>query len=231
MLVKIDQIVLDKKLQPREYISDSVVDEYHEAIENGSVFPPVTLFDVEGTLYLANGWHRYSAYLKAGISKIDAEIIDGTFEEAMIYTFGVNHDNGLRRTNMDKRKIVTTALQMFPEWSDSKIAETCKVSHGTVSNYRNLSALSKAPLSNLESDDASTDQQRDFRIGKDGRKTLVQNIGKPRTVAEEVQQKLEEEPEDLVRETFEYVTGLLDPDDFMLFLGMCQRWAKKNMRA
>jgi hypothetical protein len=47
-----------------------------------------------------------------------------------------NAENGLRRTNDDKRKAVEIACKEFPAWADRKVAEMCQVSHPFVAKIR-----------------------------------------------------------------------------------------------
>lgn len=56
----------------------------------------------------------------------------------MLFSVGANAAHGLRRTNEDKRRAVTTLLSdpEWSAWSDSKIATIAKVDHKTVAKWR-----------------------------------------------------------------------------------------------
>jgi len=58
--------------------------------------------------------------------------------DAILYSLSANHDHGLRRTNVDKRKAVQTMLDDFEwqEWSNGEIARRCRVSEFLVSTMR-----------------------------------------------------------------------------------------------
>lgn len=138
---------LDGGTQSRSEISQQTVNEYTEAMEGGSIFPPVKVFHDGNYYYLVDGFHRYFANKNLKKSSIEAEIIIGTQREAIIYSFSVNNLHGLRPTNADKRKAVIIMLEDF-EWSDYKnveIARICGVSAAYVGKLRTELAAKKEP--------------------------------------------------------------------------------------
>jgi ParB-like chromosome segregation protein Spo0J len=136
MLLK--DISLNKQTQSRVAICQDTVVDYAEAMLDGQSFPKITVFFDGIQHYLVDGYHRYFAYKKAGVTEVPAEIINGTLRDAVLYAVGVNNDHGLRRTNEDKRKAVMTLLDDLEwcEWSDSAIAKACRVSAMTVGRIR-----------------------------------------------------------------------------------------------
>lgn len=131
-------IRIDGGTQSRERIDEAVVAEYAAAIADGAQFPPVKVFFDGTDTYLADGFHRYFAHLKANKASIAAEIVNGTLRDAILYSCGANSMHGLRRTNEDKRKAVMLMLEDFEwsEWSDREIARQCGVSHVFVAGLR-----------------------------------------------------------------------------------------------
>jgi N6-adenosine-specific RNA methylase IME4 len=91
----------------------------------------VTLFYDGGAYWLADGFHRHAAHLKAGATDIAADIRQGTRRDAILHSVGANQSHGLRRTNDDKRRAVMTLLndEEWGKWSAREIAEHCGVSH------------------------------------------------------------------------------------------------------
>ena len=136
MLIK--DISLNKQTQSRMAISQETVVEYADAMLDGVTFPNITVFFDGIHHYLVDGYHRYFAYKKAGITEVDADIISGTLRDAVLYAVGVNNEHGLRRTSDDKRKAVMTLLDDLEwcEWTDTTIANACKVSSMTVGRIR-----------------------------------------------------------------------------------------------
>lgn len=138
MKLKLTDIKLDGDLQSRVEISDEVVNDYSEALREGAIFPAVTIFYDGASYHLADGWQRYFAHKKAGLALIEADIIEGTRRDAILYSVGANAKHGLRRTNLDKRKAVLTLLDDF-EWcelSDVAIAKHCCVTSMMVGKIR-----------------------------------------------------------------------------------------------
>ena len=136
--MKLLDIKLDTELQSRVEISDEAINDYSEALREGAKFPPVTVFYDGSSYFLADGWHRYYAHKKAGLALIEATVINGTFRDAKLFSFGANDTNGLRKTNADKRKAVLAMLDDM-EWAernDNEIAKECRVSIMTVGRIR-----------------------------------------------------------------------------------------------
>lgn len=137
-ILKFSQIRIDGGTQMRVSINQDKVAEYAEKMREEETFPPIkATFD--GTVYwLYNGFHRYFAAQAAGMTTIEVDYKPGTMEDAQDLALSANHDNGLPRTNEDKRKSVETALSMdrHANKSDRDIAKLCKVSVSFVGAVR-----------------------------------------------------------------------------------------------
>lgn len=136
--LNIKLIRIDGGTQSRAEIDERVVDEYAEAVKDGAEFPPVRVYHDGNFYYLADGFHRYFAHLKAGKAGIKADVMNGTLRDAVLHSLGANALHGLRRTNADKRKAVMTMLEDFEwnTWSDREIARQCNVSGPFVASLR-----------------------------------------------------------------------------------------------
>lgn len=122
--------------QPRAELSETTIEEYAEAMKRGDKFPPAVVFCDGEDYWLAAGFHRHAAAIKAE-QELLVEIRQGTRRDAILFSVGENATHGLRRTNADKRRAVETLLrdEEWSKWSDRKIATQCGVSHvfaGTV---------------------------------------------------------------------------------------------------
>jgi hypothetical protein len=71
MKMDLSKIVLDKTLYPRSAVSEFNVARLLAALETGAKLPPL-LVEAK-TNRLVDGWHRYEAYLRKEISKVDVE--------------------------------------------------------------------------------------------------------------------------------------------------------------
>lgn len=138
MLLNLRSIRIDGGTQSRAELNHATVDEYSEAMAEGDTFPPIVVFFDGSSYWLADGFHRYFGADHAGLTEIQAEVLQGTQQDAQLFSFSVNATHGLRRTNADKRKAVMGALQhpVSGQWSDNKIAKHCGVSDKTVAAVR-----------------------------------------------------------------------------------------------
>ena len=145
MKINLKNIRLDGDTQPRKYVNEEVVGDYAELLLEDAKFPPVTVFNDGANYWLADGFHRFHANKKAGFLDIEADVIDGTRRDAILYSVGANSIHGLRRTNDDKRKAIATLLNdiEWGEWSDREIGRQCHVSDMTVTRVRKTLGLEK----------------------------------------------------------------------------------------
>lgn len=150
----LQRIRLDAGTQTRAHIDEATVTEYAEAMVRGDRFPPVVVFQQNGQIILADGFHRVKAARRAKFKHIAAEVQQGGRTEALRFALGANHKHGLRRTNADKRRAVEMAIAEFVNLSDRLLAEMCGVSQPFVSNLRDqlITVISSKP-----------------RLGKDGK--------------------------------------------------------------
>ncbi|MDR2116763.1 MAG: hypothetical protein LBP87_10340 [Planctomycetaceae bacterium] len=147
-----------------------VVKEYAEAMEAGTVFPPILVFydDVKNLHILADGFHRLAAHkLVRPNDWILTELRLGTVEAARWASLGANQSHGIRRTNSDKRNIVIEALKQpkGSELSDRQIGNHLGVDHKTVASVRRDLEISMII------------PQSTFRTGLDGRTINISRIG------------------------------------------------------
>jgi len=136
--VALSALNIDGGTQPREVIDTRLAEEYALAMGTGAAFPPVVAFFDGSTYWLADGFHRHYAHKVLGRDTIECDVRQGTQRDAILFSVGANATHGLRRTNEDKRRAVTTLLK-DPEWSgwsDREIARQCKVTHPFVSKLR-----------------------------------------------------------------------------------------------
>ena len=140
MIIKtlpIKDICIDAGTQSRVSLDESVVQEYYEYLSSHEDdLPPVTVFFDGLEYFLADGFHRIMAYQRDGREFIDSHLKGGTLRDAIKFSLGANSTHGLKRSYVDKRKSVTTALD-DREWGSlpaREIARMCDVSHTLVSD-------------------------------------------------------------------------------------------------
>lgn len=136
MKVKLSQVTLDASTQSRSKVDQNTVERYTQLIALGKSFPPLVVFGE--TNILADGWHRYHAYKKAGIIDVEIHRMDGDRRDAEFYALSANNEHGLPMDMEDCRRNARRLLT-DPEWckiSDRKIAELVGLSDTTVLRIR-----------------------------------------------------------------------------------------------
>ena len=138
MKLELNQIRTDGGTQPRGQINWGVVAEYALDMRDGVSFPSIVVFHDGRDYWLADGYHRYHATEQAGQQSIEADVRQGTQQDAQWYSYAANKSHGLRRSNEDKRRAVEAALRhpMAAALSDREIARHCGVDHKTVGAHR-----------------------------------------------------------------------------------------------
>lgn len=180
--IALSAIRTDGGTQARAGLCEETVEEYAAHLKTGASMPRVVVFHDGADHWLADGFHRVAAYLRAGRKVIPADVRQGTRRDAVLHACGANAEHGLRRTNADKRRAVETLLrdEEWSQWPQAQIAKTCGVSREYVSRV----------FGDVRSScDRSQDGER--TVKRNG-KTYTQNtanIGKTRA------QKPAEEPE------------------------------------
>ena len=136
--LKLSLLVGNAGTQIRNSIDPGTVEEYSQEIKNGAKFPPLTVFyDVKSDIYyLADGFHRYTAFKRRGIKEYICDVQVGDRISAIKFALGTNTRHGLRRKNVDKRNAVKIALKEFTSLSDGAIAILCCVTQPFVSKIK-----------------------------------------------------------------------------------------------
>jgi len=97
-------------------------------------FPPISVMYDGEEYWLYDGFHRLRAAEKVGRSEIEADVEQGTKEDAQWASLAANKQHGLRRSQADKERAITRALKgWYEEKSQREIARHVGVSNSTVS--------------------------------------------------------------------------------------------------
>jgi len=175
----------DGGTQPRVEMNLFTVDEYAAEMKQGIAFPHIVVFHDGEYYWLADGFHRLAAAKVAERETLEAEIIEGTRRDAILYSVSANSEHGLRRKNEDKRRAVWILLKdaEWTLWSDREISRRCAVSPDTVGRLR----------SEIESSLSESDSEERLYTTKHG------TIGTMRTG--NIGGSLTPEARDLIRDT------------------------------
>jgi len=137
--VAISRIKINGGTQIREALYDNAtLEEYRDAMEAGATFPPIFVVEDGDNLWLVDGFHRVAAAQALGRKTIDANVRQGTLEEAQWLACAANR--GLMRNHKDKRAAIVAALRhpRSKGLSDRAIAVHCGVHQTTVGQVRSL---------------------------------------------------------------------------------------------
>jgi ParB-like chromosome segregation protein Spo0J len=131
--VPLDDLVLDPNLNLRDRLDDFTVERYADSWDR---LPPITVFEVEGRLLIADGFHRHASAVMMGKRTMPAEVRVGTFADALDFVAGVNLFHGLPLTRAERRRAVEVKLKLHHDWSDRRMAEELAVSRELVAKIR-----------------------------------------------------------------------------------------------
>ena len=132
----VEELVVDERLQTRAALNQAVLRDYAKAMGQEQKFPPLLVGIINDVSYVVDGFHRLEAAKLAGLTELQAETFEGTWQEGLESALGANTTHGCRRTNADKRKAVSLALVPFWDKSDTVIADLCGVADRFVAKMR-----------------------------------------------------------------------------------------------
>jgi hypothetical protein len=158
----------------RQQLNDEAVLDYSAAYKREDTLPPPLLYqtDLHGLL-VADGAHRITALQHIGVKQTLCEVRQGTRADCFNASVGSNLHHGVRRTNADKRQSIATAIAIYPEIADLKIAELCHVSHSTVAEVRK-SLETSGTINERKTIKTSDGKSRPTTVSKPSRRPKMQ---------------------------------------------------------
>jgi hypothetical protein len=177
-LVRLADIRMDADTRVRCKLDTTAIEDYTNLLRNEMDFLcdrlpdarlplPILYQDDNKVFWIADGWHRISALLRLTVEEWPCEIRQGTRWDAIAWGVSADHDQGVRKTERDKRRAVRLILQdpARAKWSNVKIAKTCHVSDVYVGKTRR------------ELEAAGDVQKVTERVAQDGRVMNTGGIG------------------------------------------------------
>ena len=142
--LNISDIRIDGGTQIRKELNLDKVSEYAQLMDDGIEFPPITVFYDGSSTWLGEGFHRLSGERKRGSTTIKANVINGTVEDAILFSLGSNK-HGLNMTAEDYRRSINIMLEhpTWSKWSNAQIAKHIGVSAMTVGRVKKEKAEPK----------------------------------------------------------------------------------------
>jgi hypothetical protein len=209
--LKVLDIRIDGSTQIRKELNQNKVNEYAEQMEEGIVFPPITVFFDGSSYWLASGFHRLFAEKQRSTETLKVNLINGTVDEATWFALGDNK-HGLNMTAEDYRRSIEIALN-HPKWStysNAQIAAHVGVSASTVARVkkeRNIKPADKVTYTDKHGNEATMNTAK---IGK------KKPESKPEPKAEPEEEQDEYDPaEEKMRELMDTITHLSDENTLL----------------
>jgi hypothetical protein len=137
-VLNIANIRIDGGTQARVALNQDVVKDYAEKMRDGEKFPEIIVFFDGSDYWLADGFHRYFATKSNGTVSIEADVKNGTLDEATLFAFSANGKRGLSMSAEDNRNVIYAMLR-HPEWklwTNAAIAKHVGVSKMTVGRVK-----------------------------------------------------------------------------------------------
>ena len=131
--VPLNDLVLDPNLNLRDRLDDFTVERYADSWDR---LPPITVYEVDGKWLVADGFHRHAAAVMLGKRSIPAEIVVGSFTDALDFVASVNLFHGLPLSRSERRRAVELKLKLHHDWSDRRMSEELAVSRELVAKIR-----------------------------------------------------------------------------------------------
>lgn len=136
--VLIKNIVVKVDVQPRESMSPDKIKEYGQNYANDVWMPPITLHEVDGVLYLCDGFTRLAGANEAGLRTIKCSIrLNSTWPALIVDAIKMNRQHGQPLTSTERRKSIIKLVDMFSKsdqpWTQEAVAKACGVAQSTVS--------------------------------------------------------------------------------------------------
>lgn len=138
MTLACSALQVDADIQPRRNLNMDVLLEYGllygEDHEGQEPLPPLDVFQVGETYYVADGFHRLAAAKQVARQTVPCHVYPGTRRDAMIHGALANLKRGLAYNQGDKQRVLERLLA-DPEISqrgDRPLARDLGISHMTV---------------------------------------------------------------------------------------------------
>lgn len=120
MKVALQEITVDPTVHIRQKLDAETIERYMEVLDE---LPPVVLYKLDGELIMADGFHREAAAERLGRSKVEAEIRQGTRDEALEYAVRANVSHGKALSSEEYREAVRRLRRLHPNWGYGQIAK------------------------------------------------------------------------------------------------------------
>jgi hypothetical protein len=161
----IGKIRADPGVQQRVMLDDAAIADYADALKRGVRLPPVDVVYDGEVHWLACGFHRREAHMRAHVIDMEVNVRRGTRSDAILLAARSNSKHGVRLTPADRRKAVTTLFTdpEWSKWSNMEIARRCNVSEFLVRQLREELSSIKSKIGNQNGGDELSENLSSIR--------------------------------------------------------------------
>lgn len=240
--VTLDDLELHAGTQQRQKPNTEALEAYQEAMEAGEAdnFPPVrvvrltetvTLEDdctlEPGALILADGFTRTGAAEKAGIETFKMEVVDGTLEDAIQFSYVANSMHGSKLDTKDYQALIRKIYLQDPAIKKGDLARGLGCAAKTVSKALGVVEEEFKEKGRTMMDSGYSDKEIAQAVHK-----TEQTVKNWRAAYEEEKQQPEPEAPTVnpMKMRFEDVLGLDDLDKQISLLDMLQTRVTENQK-
>ncbi|KKN09193.1 hypothetical protein LCGC14_1049210 [marine sediment metagenome] len=147
MKIKLADLKVDPTVNIRDRLDGDTVEKYESIFE---ILPPILVFRINGNYLLADGFHRYQAADNLGKLEIEAEVREGTLEDAQEANIRENAaHHGLSLKVAEQARAIDWFVEHRSDWTDQQIAEAVGAPKSTVHNHRRALLSGKQASVNL----------------------------------------------------------------------------------
>jgi len=131
MKVTISEIKIDPTVGIRQRLDEETIERYMEILDE---LPPVVVYQTDGELLLADGFHREAAAQRLNRSEIEAEVRKGSREDALEYAVVANTRFPKALTREEYKEAVRRIQRLHSDWGSRAIARLIGRGEGFVRN-------------------------------------------------------------------------------------------------
>ena len=140
MKIKLADLEVDPTVNIRDKLDEETVQWYMEIFDQ---LPPVTAFRLNGRVLLADGFHRWSAAERLNLKEIEADVRDGTEQEAWEFAVMANWRHGKNLSQYEHDKAIGRLHMIYG--TQKAVADLLSIAESTVRRALKAIELAKIP--------------------------------------------------------------------------------------
>lgn len=120
MRIKINEIIIDPAVAIRQGTDEDTIQRYMDTFNE---LPPIIIYQTDHKYLLADGFHRWAAASRLGHEDIEADVRQGSYQEASEYAIFANLKHGKPLSRDEYKNAVRRLSLIHPDWGTRKLSE------------------------------------------------------------------------------------------------------------